>query len=196
MNTKQGLSPIIIILIIVLLTGGVFSVYKISGQTKNPSRTASDNLKTDNGKYDTADNWKTYKKEERFYEFRYPNYATISETNSAITDTTVLLKKDWSVTFDITTSHEILLCDSNPYKSISKKTLVSEDKVNKYGNEYRRLTVEDRSAGSSILNEERFYIIKNDMCYMIVNRILDINKIDSKTKSDLEKILSTLKFTK
>lgn len=177
MNRKQGFTPIIIALIATLLLGGGFAVYKMS-----------------------QNSWKTYSDSNKFYTFQYPAYATIEETKSVISDTTIILTKNWGVTFDVTTSpSDAGYCNSNPYESISKitsKLNVSEDKISKYGNEYRRLTVEDKSAGSSILEEERLYIVKNNYCYMIVERVMDIDKTDPKIKADLGKILSTFKFTK
>src|SRR3989344_2402293 len=146
--------------------------------------------------------WKTYRDEAGFFEFSYPQYAHITTgTNYGISDTRVTLKEDLTVTFDIVTSPDVGLCNDNPYKLLAERRgdqwKVVEEKVNKYGNEYSRLSVKDISADYRNLEEERFFIIKNNICYVIVNSILvDPDTIDPQINVNLEQIFSTLKFTK
>ncbi len=125
------------------------------------------------------------------YEFSYPTYGKIEETNSVVTDTTVVLTSDWMNTFDVTTHPEEDFCKSNPYSSA--KNSIKEGTVTKYGNEYRLLYKEDSSSPTKIITEERYYKFKGDTCYMIVLRISD--KAGSQIAIDIEKIFSTFKFT-
>lgn len=148
----------------------------------------------------TTSSWKTYINNDRFYEFHYPEYATTSIAGSVISETAVKLTPNYNVSFAVTTSpNDTSLCNSNPYENglpkINNNQTVVENKIQKDGNEYRHLSITNTTKNSE-MGEERYYIVKNNICYMIVEITLYPNKVDTKVKSDLGKIFSTFKFTK
>ena len=177
-NQKGFVVPIVIAIVVLLAVGGGAYIYV--------------------NKSSDSTNWLTYKNANKSYEFTYPKYAKVIESNDVVSDTTIQLTQGFDVTFDVQTSPDDgYLCLSNPYKSlmeISKKITVKEDKIQKNGDEYRHLSIEDTSTGTAIKEEERFYLVKNNICYMVIEQITDISKISSEVKSDLKKITSSLKI--
>lgn len=176
----------IIILIIIVLGGWVVNVMFFS--ETNVQNCCSENADVKGQALKTSE-WKVYTRD-NMYEFSYPTYGKIEETNSVVTDTTVVLTNDWMNTFDVTTHPEEIFCKSNPYINI--KNAVKEDTITKYGKEYRHLHYEDSSSPTKTIIEDRYYKFNGNTCYMIVLRKSE--KAGSQIVADIEKIFSTFKF--
>lgn len=145
----------------------------------------------------SASDWKTYVRQ-NMYTFTYPKYADIKENNNVVTDTAVVLTSDLMNSFEVTTYPEPkpVFCANNPYKNMAgiKGISYTEDKVNKDGNEYRHLHETDSSQGTQTITEDRYYILRNNVCYMIIAKTS--NTANTSVVNDVSKIFSSFKFTK
>lgn len=198
---KKGfVVPLLLAIIAVLIIGGGVYIYNNkkaeapvvidTGTQQTDTQTSPVNTQTNNS------SWKTYTNDERFYEFRYPEYGKISTAGGLTSETVVELTSNYGVSFAVTTTSpgQISLCSGNPYSNSYLDTTgakVVENKIQKDGDEYRHFSMINSESV-----EDRYYKVKNNICYMIVERTLYPNKVDSKIKIDLDKILSTFKFTK
>jgi len=195
-NKQRGfIVPILIALIALMAVGGGVYVYN-QNKIEMPVDMTNQvqNTNTQNNSIATSD-WKIYLNNEGFYEFSYPKYATTSFAGSVISEIAVFLTKDRYASFTVTTSpNDSGLCKSNPYdyglSNITNRKVV-ENNIEEDGNRYRHLSMTEKDS-----QEERYYIIKNNFCYMIVERMIYSDKIDSQVKSDLSQIFTTFKFTK
>lgn len=186
------MKKLILLVVVLIAIGGGIYCYQVKKNIINDypaSSQAPDLARTSTPLSAPTADWKTYTRN-NMYEFNYPTYGKIEETNSVVTDTTVVLTDDWMNTFDVTTHPEEVFCKSNPYSSI--KNAVKEDIVTKYGNAYRHLHNEDSSSPTKTITEDRYYKFKGDTCYMIVLRTSE--KVGSQIVADIEKIFSTFKF--
>ncbi len=173
------------IIIVVILILGIVTVQR--GYLKHLNRPDLDN------KTVTApvSNWKIYSYPNK-YQFSYPANTQIEETKeSGISEITVIFTEDWMNSFDVTIPPEVAYCSSNPYKNYItlKGSTVTENKVTINGNEYRHLQHVDTSLKTVTYNEDKYYLVKDNTCYMLT--VKTNNKVDPIIKTNIEKILST-----
>ncbi len=154
--------------------------------------------------------WKTYTNEKYGVEFKYPKDFTVNVINEVDSLFEVSIDTPYynppstlyNLHFHVTALSETdnLACISKPYGKESQSKMTSEEMV-RNGDTFQNIKLKEVSSYSTTSNEERYHILKNNYCYMIVKRIYYQNEeksgFDYSTyQSILDSIFSTFKFTK